>query len=113
MANKLVDLCLDVTTAGVSITIEGNGGISNPADPPYEIQVFHSMNDLGVPFSGKTHVLDTVGPARLIVWDATPPAHTKQTFEKPTEVSERVKVTISGGAWTLSSASGEDPWPTG
>lgn len=109
MANRLLNVCLDVTAAPAELTLQPNGG----GDGTYYFELFNALEAPPTePTPGQRVDFARSGAYRLIAWDAKPPGPTTDpaVFREPTWLDPAMAFSVSG-AVNIVSASEGDPWP--
>ncbi len=111
MANKLLDLCIDVEATGVVVSLHKNGDSDTPANPPYWFQVYCSQEADFQPVAGPSVTLTQTGKCRVVAWDALPSSPPTVKFSGATWIANGVLLELDGGDFSIGSASTYDPWP--
>lgn len=107
MAKMLLNLCLEVGTAPVTVVPAGEG--TTPTEPPYWFTVYWSSSDDPTPVKGDTFPLTEDGPCRVFVWDDEPTE--VPSLNGPSSQDPSIRITLEGGSASLITPE-RDPWPT-
>ena len=111
MAEKILDVCINVSATGFELGLQPNGGCQNPASGPYYFKYWFQHDDDHPGHEGDSLPLDQMtGRCRIIAWTEEPGIIDVE-FGAPTMISPRVILQAIGDG-TIGSADPYNPWPT-
>lgn len=108
MANIVANLCLEVTSAGLSVSVYDR---ATGERGTYWFRVYPSRDVDPDPVQGESVEVSGTGARRVVAWDAKPDATQSSLFTEPTWVDPTKRATFEGGAFEVGSADLRNPWP--
>ena len=111
MAEKLLDVCIDVMGTGFELELQPNEDCLNPVSGPYWFKYWFTQDDDNQGIEGDSLPLDhQTGRCRVLAWNEEPTT-INVDFGAPLVLSKRVVLRMKGDG-TIGNSDPTDPWPT-
>src|SRR4051794_31339386 len=97
VANLILNLCVNVSSSGLTVSWSGRDG-AKPPPGPYYYRVYRTQSDSPTAVQGTSVQLNFTGPVRIMVYDAMPgEAPPPGWYNLPTSIDSRMNVVLTGG----------------